>query len=728
MAPYEEISGTGLAASGSPSTTSLGGGSGGDRPDYLLGEDGLSGELWRRFCAARDARKSGSVEAGMIEDRRRRDGEYEPTVLAQLAAQGGSKAFDNVTDVKCSGAEAMLVDLFCYSGGKAWGLEPTPEPEMEEGATRAALERAMEWAAAQGVDPGAAENEAALLEVAMAIKERLKGEIEREAKRRAGKMEKLIEDQLKEGGFEEALNDFIVDFVTLPVAALMGPLPTMKLVQRGGRWEEKLVLAVERVNPTDVYPAANSLKPEDGDFFVRKVVSDDFAYGLSSCPGVDKKQLAKALALGSSERENVDDANESYATRGGSVSGNKPDKEHVLVYWWHRLTAKEMAEWKGDEFEEVEGAGAAPKVAYWGLMLNGVVIKAIENLDKSGKPCVYVASFRRRVGSFWGRGLSELCKESQEAANVVKRATMNNIHMSSMASYQADKAALVQPDSMAKQFPGQVILTRQMPGDNRDPVKALLTPNYTATLLEARRDLVTALDEKTGIYPQSYGNPQQVGPAETMGGYQMLRQDQSKTLKRALKNMSDAVAGLIRGYWQWNMAFAEDEDVKGDVEIVARGAVQLYMTGDEIERTLGTTRMIESSQMAQRFVRPEGIVNLYKKAVRMNRIEPDEVFMSDKEIAEMVAADRARQEAEAQMAAQGGGQPQEIPEPESARIKAQADMMKAEAAQQKVQLEAKRVAIQQADVIGRLRQAQENIRRSRLGQQQPMAGAVQGGK
>ena len=176
------------------------------------------------------------------------------------------------------------------------------------------------------------------------------------------------------------------------------------------------------------------------------------------------------------------------------------------------------------------------------------------------------------------------------------------------------------------------------------------------------------------------------------------------------------------------MAFAEDEDVKGDVEIVARGAVQLYMTGDEIERTLGTTRMIESSQMAQRFVRPEGIVNLYKKAVRMNRIEPDEVFMSDKEIAEMVAADRARQEAEAQMAAQGGGQPQEIPEPESARIKAQADMMKAEAAQQKVQLEAKRVAIQQADVIGRLRQAQENIRRSRLGQQQPMAGAVQGGK
>ena len=64
------------------------------------GLDMVSGELYSRFCAARDSRRSGGVEKEMIEDMRRRDGEYEPSVLAALEAQGGSKAFDNVTDVK----------------------------------------------------------------------------------------------------------------------------------------------------------------------------------------------------------------------------------------------------------------------------------------------------------------------------------------------------------------------------------------------------------------------------------------------------------------------------------------------------------------------------------------------------------------------------------------------------------------------------------------------------
>ena len=679
------------------------------------GADILSGELWRRYSAARDARRSGGVENEMVADLRRRDGEYEPEVVVQLGAQGGSKAFDNVTDVKCSGAESMLIDLFCYSGQRPWGLEPTPEPELDERLMEEALRASVEWAASQGYDPAAAGNEGAMLEMAMGMKERMKGEMVRVAKRAAGRMEERIADQLKEGGFEDALNEFVVDFVTHKVAALMGPMPMKRLVYVGGRWEERLVLAVERVNPTDIYPAANSLKPEDGDFFVRKVVGDDFAHELAGVPGVSAEQLGRALAKGGAEKESIDTELERYANRGGNVDGNKPDREHVLLYWWHRMSRQEIAAWKGEE-AAVDENEPERKEAYFGLMLNGVVIKALPNLDKSGKPNVFVASYRKRPGSFWGWGLAGLCRETQEAVNVVKRATMNNIHMSSMVSYQADKAALVQPDSMAKQFPGQVILTRQMPGDNRDPVKPLVTPNFTNVLLEARRDLVTALDEKTGVYPQSYGNPNQVGPAETMGGYQMLRQDQTKTLKRALKNMSDAIAGLIRAYWQWNMIFSEDESIKGDVQIVTRGAVQLYLTSDEADRTMAAIAMLERSPVAPQYVKPDGWAWLYKSAFRMQRLDPDMVFVSDAELAEKIAADQQARLAE--MEAQANGEApqgeQAPPEPESVRMKAQADMMKAQAAQEKVRLDARRVAIQQAEATGRLRQMQEQIRQSRM--------------
>lgn len=692
---------------------------GGDRTRLggMEGEnDELSGELWRRYCAARDARRSGGVESEMLADLRRRDGEYEPEVVAQLGAQGGSKAFDNVTDVKCSGAESMLIDLFCYTGQRPWGLEPTPEPELDGRMLETALQRAVEWAAGQGYDPAAAGNEAAMIEMAMRLKEQMKGEVVRAAKKAAGRMEELIADQLKEGGFEDALNEFVVDFVTHKVAALMGPMPMMKLVRVGGQWVERLVLAVERVNPTDIYPAANSLKPEDGDFFVRKVVGDDFAHELAGVPGVDREQLGRALAKGGAEKESIDTELERYANRGGNVDGNKPDREHVLLYWWHRMTRREVLAWQGEDPDMEMVEEPERKEAYFGLMLNGVVIKALPNLDKSGKPNVFVASYRKRPGSFWGWGLAGLCRETQEAVNVVKRATMNNIHMSSMVSYQADKAALVQPDSMAKQFPGQVILTRQMPGDNRDPVKPLVTPNFTGVLLEARRDLVTALDEKTGVYPQSYGNPNQVGPAETMGGYQMLRQDQTKTLKRALKNMSDAIAGLVYAYWQWNMVFSEDESIKGDVQIVARGAVQLYLTSDEADRTMAAIAMLERSPVAPQYVKPDGWAWLYKSAFRMQRLDPEMVFVSDAELAERIAADQQKRLAEMEAEANGEVSPgeQEPPEPESVRMKAQADMLKAQAAQEKVRLDARRVAIQQAEATGRLRQMQEQIRQSRM--------------
>lgn len=676
-----------------------------------LFDDSFSGELLRRYNAAKDARAD--IEKSMLADLRRRDGQYEPEVLARLESQGGSTVFDNITDLKCSGIESMLAEIQFMSGEPTWALECTPQPELDKMVEAEAVRVVVERTMGMGMDP-AQMDPADFQQATDAVAKQSKDAILNEAKARAKAMEDLIRDQLADGGFEEAINAFISDFATFPVAAIMGPCPQMRLVQivRGSEvtYEERLVLAAERISPLDIYPESMSTKPGDGDFFVRRRITQDLAFDLKNIPGVIHERLA--LALAGKTTDETRDTEQMQIAQGLATGSVKPDPEHELVFWWHWMSRAEAAAYTGRQ--DVEEAMADQRVPMTGLMLNGTVIKAVENLDKTGAPNVFVASFRNRPGSFWGYGGSGLAKGQQEQVNVIARALTNNIHRSSTPSYQVDQNALVHPQAMAKTYPGQVIYTRQNPGDNKQPVNLLATPNYTAQLIEARNHAATWLDEKTGVYPQSYGNPAQTGPAETLGGYQLLRQDQSKTMKRALLNVSQAVGGLIKAYWRWNMMFSEDESIKGDFNVVTRGAMQLYTTSEDADQMLAVLELVERSQMLQPAMRPEGAAYLFREILRMRRIDPDKIMQTDSEIEQARA--KVAEMAAQQESAQGQAMPaQAKPDSESAQMRAQADLIRANAQADRVKLEAEKVAISRAEVVSKVRKAQEDIAKSRMG-------------
>jgi hypothetical protein len=661
--------------------------------------DTFSGEMSKRWRMAKDARQE--IEKEMLADLRRRDGEYEPEIKSRLEASGGSTIYDNVTDYKCAGIEAMLAEVVLFSNDPAWGLDPTTNPQMEAQAVAKATETVVGKLMEGGIDPASMEPKE-FEEAVKAMAGAIMDEIRREAKARAERMESKIADQFDEGGFEKAMNEFIVDFATHKIAALMGPCPRMekrKVVVNGGvDWEERLVLGVERVNPLDIYPESMSVEPGDGDFFIRKRIGSDAAKALKNVPEVKLSQLTKALAGKSGTATETVDLELGQIAEKNSVGIYKPDAEHELVYWWHWMTRKQVNEFTGDV--DIEEELADEFVPMQGLMLNGVVIKAVENLNKSGKPNVFVGSFRKRPGSFWGIGGAGLAKGQQDQVNVMARAVNNNAHMASRPSYQVDQAALVDPKAMSRTFPGQVVYTTQMPGDNRDPVKILNTPNNLPNLIEARNQAASWLDEKTGVYPQSYGNPAQSGPAETLGGYQLLRQDQTKTMKRALYNVSQVVGGLVEAFWTWNMIFDEDESIKGDFEVVTRGAAQLYLTSEDADQMLAVIQMMDKSQMLQAVAKPQGAGYLFRAVLRRHRIDADKVLKSDEEMA------KAAEEAMAQQQAMQGAENAPMPQDEA---KSRAEELKAQAAMQKAQNDSERVNIQRARMIADVRRAQQDL-------------------
>ena len=184
---------------------------------------GLASHVRSRWTLAKDAKDD--IEERMLQCLRQRNGQYDPDKLADIKRSGGSEIFIQLTSVKCRAATSWLRDTLLGSGSdKPWNLSATPEPTLPpdivqslQGQMTQQLQMLME----QG---GAVPDEGALRLVAAQMKDTAMRKMREEADTRVDRMERKMEDQLIEGLWPEALNDFIEDVVTFPFAVLKGPV------------------------------------------------------------------------------------------------------------------------------------------------------------------------------------------------------------------------------------------------------------------------------------------------------------------------------------------------------------------------------------------------------------------------------------------------------------------------------------------------------------------------
>ena len=669
----------------------------------------LDGELSKRFHAAREARRE--IERRLFEDLWRRNGEYPPELFKELKDAGSSTAFDNITEQKCAAAQAMLVNMLLLSDGPFWGLEPTPMPELsamakEEASRRVAMEAPADITA---------ETEGMV--------EKLAAEIEKvqreEAAARCGRMEKLIADALAETDFPGVLKDVLHDFTTYGTAAFMGPMPRieMRATVQGNALvhEERMVLATERVSPFELFPAALSSKARDGDFFVRRLISDDDAAAIASLPRlIPGRYEAAILRRGSSaaiEDDTLDRARATEEKRVPSAVQDAwvPDGMHELVYWWHRMTDREIAEGRR---EDPTGRDDMRRTPMMGLLLNGIVITMEPNWDATGRPQVHIANYRANPDSCFGIGVSALCRDKQNFVNVMTRACLKNAVMSSHPSFIAQADRFDDFSDLFKQFPGKVYAVKPPAGatDTGKPLEMLVTPNNTSQFLSDRERMDAACEDAAGIYRQSYGSPRQVGPAQTASGYNMLREDQTVMTKMAVANLSIAIKSLVRAHFIWFMLTGPD-DAKGDMEVVTRGAVQLYLSSDTADRIQGAIKFLQSGDAIAAGAKPEAIQKLAREYLRTLKFDPDDYLFTPDELQRQREAAEAAPPPEEPDAGEGPVPeaepvpPAPKPETESDRMRAEADMIRARAAETKAQTDRERLDVLRAKTLADIRMA-----------------------
>jgi hypothetical protein len=152
---------------------------------------------------------------------------------------------------------------------------------------------------------------------------------------------------------------------------------------------------------------------------------------------------------------------------------------------------------------------------------------------------------------------------------------------------------------------------------------------------------------------------------------QMLMNSANVVLRRLVKQFDDMITKPhIRRYYDYNMMYSEDEEIKGDFSVDARGSSALLIRDIQNQSFLNLLAAAANPVFGV-YLDPQ---KLFEKALQAQHIDPKDVFKADDELEKI-------KEQQAKAAAN----PQEAPSDpriQAAQIRAQADMQKAQAQNQ----------------------------------------------
>ena len=140
-----------------------------------------------------------------------------------------------------------------------------------------------------------------------------------------------------------------------------------------------------------------------------------------------------------------------------------------------------------------------------------------------------------------------------------------------------------------------------------NPGPAMRFNQMTSTALHLLRvyaEFNLMADEVSGIPAYVAGNPDVAGAGRTLGGLSMLMGNAAKGIKRVIGIADNhLIQPLIEMMYMINMLYLDDDSVKADAQVVARGAAGL------LQRELSQSRALELlNVLLQPAVQQQGIV------------------------------------------------------------------------------------------------------------------------
>ncbi len=588
-------------------------------------------------------------------------------IVRDRSAPTRSSVFIGLTRQKTNALEARCVDIVLPTDERNFSLQATPIPHMlrlSEDQSQAVDPETGAPITLDAIDPttGAA--------VPTPVK---RSDIAQAAAAVAGEkvkaMERLIDDQLVECDYRGELRKVWHDAAVMGVGVLKGPVITNRTAKawrkvEGGVYaltvEEKTEPASFRIDPRFVWedPDCGEDVQKGKGIYELEQMTRKSVRALAKHPGYIAEQIAAVLEEGPARSQALTELT-------NHLGRNLFQKNTYDVWTYTGELEPEDLEAAGLDFETDGPETVLRCVSGCVVMINNTVVKAYLNPLETGDLPYDFMPLEKVVDSPRGLGVPHLMRAPQRVINAAWRMMLDNAAVCAGPQVIVKKGMIHPEDGTLSLYARKFWEYTGPEGGN--PAEAFTTVEISMHQAELQNIInmgVQLADAETSTPMYAQGDGQGAGAAETVGGMTMLMNASNVVLRRMVKQFDDYVTKPhITRYYDYNMAYAEDEAVKGDMQIDARGSSALLVR--DIQNQAFTSLLAAASNPV--FAPEINARKLFEKALQAQHVQPGDILKSDTEKKE-----------EADRLAAAGPQATD-PRVEAATIRAQASVQEAQA-------------------------------------------------
>ena len=588
--------------------------------------DSLVGYVEARYERARTRRYSD--EERWVQAYKNYRGIYGPDV--QFTETEKSRVFIKVTKTKVLAAYGQLVDVLFSQNRFPIGVEPTALPEgvadtvhvdPKEQEQEQALEQIRDIYGSLGdgndLQPGDTTD---MLRDRLGPQQEDLEDIEgleegpgqtqssvtfHPAMVAAKRMEKKIKDQLEESSATKQLRFSVFECVLFGTGVMKGPFA---LDKEYPNWDEegdydpiiKTIPKVEHTSVWDFYPDPDAYNMEDATYTVeRHRMTRPQLRALKKRPFFRSNAIDDAIKYGESynqewweESLNDNDVASDFGGEGFSSYSGDVERFQVLEFWG--TVDREIVENQGLEIPEKFLKDDEIQINAW--VCNGEILRFVIN-PFTPKRIPYVASpYEINPYSFFGVGLAENMDDTQTLMNGFMRLAVDNAILSGNLLIEVDETNLA-PGQDLTVYPGKIF--RRQGGAPGQAIFGTKFPNVSSENMMLFDKARVLSDESSGLPSYSYGQTGVMGTGRTASGISMLMGAASNAIRTVIKNMDDyMLRPMGEALFAFNMQFDFDPDIKGDLEIRARGTESFMKNEVRSQRLISFLQIASSPVLA----------------------------------------------------------------------------------------------------------------------------------
>jgi hypothetical protein len=577
-----------------------------EEPQVII--DDLAKHVRVFFGVAKQAKQE--VENKLIEILRQIKGEYEADKLAAISSFGGSTDFIRITSQKVRDVESWITDIINPYGDRTWEIEPTPISDIPDevlNIMRTRLRTRLMQQAVQQTEVQGTEFSAEQLQQTMEIVEKkvvrmMKKKVQALARQKSTNMRIKILDQYEEGGWNTAFRACITDLSRLKSCVMKGPvfkkIPRLRWEHEGGRSIPVITFEAiptfSRVSPFDWYPAPKSSNVHQGDAIEVEHLAPIDIQRMVGVPGYKDDVINKIIReLPNGFKENVSiESQRQDLEKDNTISDPMAENTYDMINFWGIVPGSLLIKAGVTKFREVDVVSSKYYSVNVKTINDQIIKEPTINPDPLGHKPYSVTSFIKNNDSQWGDCPAELMTDIQSIANASVRALVNNIAITSGPLTEMDQDRLA-PGETGEIWPWKRIMTTNKKMQEGKAVNFYQAKLLAAELLGVYEKFKKEADE---IVVPSFGRTDVGGAGRTSSGLSMIMGAAARNIKLAVLNIDeDIVMPMLHRIFNFNMLFLDDDSIKGDIRIRARGTggviakEQLAVRRNEFRATLKPT-------------------------------------------------------------------------------------------------------------------------------------------